>query len=405
VLAHENQLDRAETIITVKEPPTASNIKITDNLIESHPCGPTITPGLPSFLQRTPLVDYSVDFTISDPSVIESVALNIDGKLTEPQLLSDIGTGTPNEYSYRLYKIMGRDESDFSFKQFLVGICSDIAGLGIGTGSAFCPFEMFVDAPEPKKDYGELWELKLIRNDGYKYPVTVTGKPKLRTIHDRAPRDSLSRCDVAVFSSYSPVDLLVTDDLGRQIGNTESGEVIEIPNSYYTGPDKGNEFIVVFSPETGKELSLEVKGTGIGEYGLLYGYYKHDEKKVGGYIKQNVPISEGTLHDYSIVPGVNNPPSCSDAIPSIDNLWSPNHKFVSVDVLGVTDPEGDAISITVDSIFQDEPVDGYGDGSFTPDGRGVGTSTAGLRGVPKSSSPYKAPVDEGPLYDSTKVGQ
>lgn len=102
-------------------------------------------------------------------------------------------------------------------------------------------------------------------------------------------------------------------------------------------------------------------------------------------------------------------------------------------MLGVTDPEGDPIVITIDSIFQDELVDSYGDGSFTPDGHGLGTSTADVRaerigagngrvyhirftandayggscsgevlvGVPKSQD--GGPVDDGALFDSTVV--
>ena len=50
-----------------------------------------------------------------------------------------------------------------------------------------------------------------------------------------------------------------------------------------------------------------------------------------------------------------------------------------ISVLGLTDPDGDTISATVDSIWQDEPVDTFGDGSFTPDGQGVGTATAEVR--------------------------
>ena len=54
-----------------------------------------------------------------------------------------------------------------------------------------------------------------------------------------------------------------------------------------------------------------------------------------------------------------------------------------VNVLGLTDPDGDAISTTVDSIRQDEPVDTVGDGSFTPDGRGIGTDAAEVRAEPQ----------------------
>lgn len=75
----------------------------------------------------------------------------------------------------------------------------------------------------------------------------------------------------------------------------------------------------------------------------------------------------------------NSPPVCTDAVPSIDMLWPANHKFATIEVLGVVDPEGDATTVNIDAIRQDEPTDTFGDGSFTPDGRGVGTSTAEVR--------------------------
>jgi len=132
----------------------------------------------------------------------------------------------------------------------------------------------------------------------------------------------------------------------------------------------------------------------------------------------------------------NRPPDCTGAMPSVTTIWPPNNKFVAVNILGVTDPDGDPIAITITGIRQDEPVDTYGDGSFVPDGRGVGTSTAEVRaersgtakvpgdgrvyhigfsasdgrggtcsgvvrvGVPHDQS-GAAPVDGGALYDST----
>ena len=105
--------------------------------------------------------------------------------------------------------------------------------------------------------------------------------------------------------------------------------------------------------------------------------------------------------------------------------------------MGVTDPDGDPVTITIDSIFQDEEVDTIGDGSFAPDGQGVGTDSAEVRaervgtkkvpgngrvyhiyftaddgmggacsgevlvGVPHDQGKGLIPVDEGPLYDST----
>jgi hypothetical protein len=85
------------------------------------------------------------------------------------------------------------------------------------------------------------------------------------------------------------------------------------------------------------------------------------------------------LHLEGEVQLANQAPDCSQAVASVDLLWPPNHKFVSVNLLGVTDPDGDPVTITIDSIFQDEPVDSFGDGRFSPDGAGVGAATAELR--------------------------
>jgi hypothetical protein len=134
----------------------------------------------------------------------------------------------------------------------------------------------------------------------------------------------------------------------------------------------------------------------------------------------------------------NQPPDCTQAYPSVATIWPPNHQFVPIDAMGVTDPDGDILSITVTGIRQDEPVDTYGDGRFTPDGLGVGTPTAevraervGTKKVPGNGRVYHIyfsaddgrgglcigevkvgvphdqrgapPVDDGALYDSTQL--
>jgi uncharacterized repeat protein (TIGR01451 family) len=135
---------------------------------------------------------------------------------------------------------------------------------------------------------------------------------------------------------------------------------------------------------------------------------------------------------------LNIPPVCSAASPSIDVLWPPKHQFMPIEVSGVTDPNGDVTTITIDSIFQDEPVEVAnegGDGNTAPDGQGVGTSIAEVRaersgsgngryyhitftaddgyggtcsgevlvGVPLSKGKKAEPVDDGALFDSTII--
>jgi hypothetical protein len=72
----------------------------------------------------------------------------------------------------------------------------------------------------------------------------------------------------------------------------------------------------------------------------------------------------------------NKSPICSAATPSVSELWPPEHQFVPVNILGVTDPDGDTVTITINSIHQDEEVDAAGSGNTCPDGSGVGTATA-----------------------------
>jgi hypothetical protein len=60
-------------------------------------------------------------------------------------------------------------------------------------------------------------------------------------------------------------------------------------------------------------------------------------------------------------------------------IWPPHHDMVDVTIEGVTDPDGDPVTINIDQIKQDEPTDGTGDGHTWPDGAGIGTSTAQVR--------------------------
>jgi hypothetical protein len=93
----------------------------------------------------------------------------------------------------------------------------------------------------------------------------------------------------------------------------------------------------------------------------------------------------GCCLDGSFLPGAacscNEPPDCSGAAAGPDYLWPPNHKFVDVWVVGVTDPDGDPVTITVDAVSQDEPTQGrgLGAGNSCPDGQGIGTDVASVR--------------------------
>lgn len=98
----------------------------------------------------------------------------------------------------------------------------------------------------------------------------------------------------------------------------------------------------------------------------------------------------------------NEPPLCGNAQTSPAELWPPNHRLVPVSVTGVTDPDGDPISIIITSISQDEPLEGQGDGDTGPDGAGLGTSTAEVRA--ERSGTKKTPGD-GRVYQIQFVAE
>lgn len=84
----------------------------------------------------------------------------------------------------------------------------------------------------------------------------------------------------------------------------------------------------------------------------------------------------------SLVTGGNRPPDCSQARPSVTKLPRRKHKLLPVSILGVTDPDGDPVSIRIDQIMQNEPVTGFKD-KRCPDGTGIGSSTAMIRAESK----------------------
>ncbi|MBE7550870.1 MAG: tandem-95 repeat protein [Anaerolineales bacterium] len=130
---------------------------------------------------------------------------------------------------------------------------------------------------------------------------------------------------------------------------------------------------------------------------------------------------------------INRPPVCTTATANPLTIWPPNKNlWVLEKVIGVTDPDGDPVTITITGIFQDEPVgkdkyspdgyilgpnsakvraerDGKGDGRvyhiffITNDGQG-GSCSGEVRGaiVPHDQGGSIDAIDGGALYDSTK---
>lgn len=97
-------------------------------------------------------------------------------------------------------------------------------------------------------------------------------------------------------------------------------------------------------------------------------FWKSDSGKIGTY-----SLSTGQVAS-------NQPPNCSaiEAPPPV--LWPANHKLVAVTVSGAIDPDGDTVTLTIDSVAQDELVNGTSDGDTSPDAvKGATSDTVQLR--------------------------
>lgn len=84
-----------------------------------------------------------------------------------------------------------------------------------------------------------------------------------------------------------------------------------------------------------------------------------------------------TVEDITLE--TNRPPDCSAAFADPDVLWPPNHKFQTVTIMGVTDPDGDPVTITITDVTQDEPVNGLGDGNTASDAANINGASVDIR--------------------------
>lgn len=94
----------------------------------------------------------------------------------------------------------------------------------------------------------------------------------------------------------------------------------------------------------------------------------------------------------------NTAPVCSAATASPSTLWPPNHRIVdTIAIAGVTDADGDELTIRIKYIWQDEPTNTLGDGDFAIDGFGVGESVAQVRRERQGTR--STPPGDGRIYE------
>ncbi len=204
--------------------------------------------------------------------------------------------------------------------------------------------------------------------------------------------------------AHSPVELLLTDPMGRITGRSQPGGAVEleIPDSAYSSEAIGDDEDVtsgettpevkdleVLTPQSGTYV-LQAVGTDSGPFSIELIAYDIAGNQERAAVQGTISPGSTAVYDIGYTPSIpgvpfltvtprNRPPDCSGAVATPRELWPPQHDFVDVQVSGVMDPDGDPVGITIMTIAQDEPLLGLGSGDTCPDGTGVGTSVARLR--------------------------
>jgi hypothetical protein len=79
-------------------------------------------------------------------------------------------------------------------------------------------------------------------------------------------------------------------------------------------------------------------------------------------------------------PPPNLPPTCAPVVASPTTLKPRDHKLQPITLSGATDPDDDAVALTITAVTQDEPLNGTGDGDVAPDAQsGTLANTVFLR--------------------------
>jgi len=282
--------------------------------------------------------------------------------------------------------------------------------------------------------------------------LTSTSAGAESIVDDESANDSVGTAGIQIPHEADPnahvgiLSLFPGDADFVGLGSLSAGDVITAA----TTPLEGADF---FSPDTvlgvfdaaGTNLAFNDDAGGIG-FGSALAF---EVSSAGDYFVAVSGFGDPTFEGFhsesgsyvltisvAPVPAPNTAPDCSAAVGTPEELWPLDRRMADVSILGVTDPDGDAVALTIISIFQDEPLaNSYGPDSCG-DAAGVGTGMASVRAasngngdgrvysidftatdtsgatcsstvmvcVPHDQGEGSTCVDQGPLFDSTDCG-
>jgi hypothetical protein len=246
-------------------------------------------------------------------------------------------------------------------------------------------------------------------NVGLDQPVTpsiqITKYNQTTTPNTLTPENGLSKYDTAT-GKY--INIQVSPDVQNSTGDGISKALIRV---FYTAADLDrtgdgdandpadfdeNTLSLYYFNETTNtwtklSTSLDwVQSVGVNTTDLTI-YGKHYAGYVWAYVSHlaNVSLAGHALYNQS--------PDVSGAYPSQQYLWNQNHQLENITIQGVTDPDGDKITIRILNVTSDEPtLDNYYSQTYAPDAFGIGTDTAQLRAE-------RLPYGNGRVYNVTFV--
>lgn len=150
----------------------------------------------------------------------------------------------------------------------------------------------------------------------------------------------------------------------------DGGSPLRVP----LDPSCGSEFVAKLDARASRVLDAACRGSAVAA--------DSTGVSVTGAVVSGLPVVNawqpspgGGTDAFATKLVLNHAPDCSRATASPGSLWPADGRFLSSTVGGVTDVEGDALSLAITSIFQDEWITIPG----TPDASGLGTPTARLR--------------------------
>jgi hypothetical protein len=176
---------------------------------------------------------------------------------------------------------------------------------------------------------------------------------------------------------------------------TDSAGFLYLRSSAFYAPDSPlldplqpgcvNELVSKLSPSFQLLGSTCVPGAGVYGFGGIGATLAVDAGRrvhLTGIVSGGLPVVNaaqpqpaGGVDAFLTVLQINRPPDCSAAFASPAFLWPPDGKLVPIAVRGVTDPEGDPVTLTITGVRQDEPLSRGG----APDATGIGTGGVSLR--------------------------